>query len=96
MKSILKRKASAASNLSYASSTEEFLDGKIETAKIDVEYAEKLMKGLKEARNDGILSEATYREALQEADGYSLPKWQELIVLKRQKKIVKEDLEERC
>ena len=92
---MLKRKASVASNLSSALSTDEFLDGKIETAIIDVEYVERLMKGLKEARDDGVLSEVTYREALHEANGYSAPKEQELVVLKRQKKIVKEDLEER-
>ena len=92
--SLKSRSSSAASTMSQASSAEEFIDRKYQWVKLEAEYAEKLMKGLREARDEGLLTEELYEEAMKEANRRYVASEQEVVLLKRQHKIVMEDLDD--
>lgn len=91
---IKKRKVSASSMLSTASSAAEFVVSKIEDVSLGIKYVDEMRKGLKEAFDDGNLPVSQYKEALTEVKNYCKPKESEIIVLKRQKKLIMDDLEE--
>lgn len=90
---IKERKVSATSRLSHASSTD-FIHTKIVEVSTTLEYAKKLRLGLLNAFNQGLIPEKQYNETIQEVEVESRPYEQEIVVLKRQKKIVTEDLQD--
>ena len=91
---IKKRKASASLLISTATTTDNFVAAKLEDAKIRIEYTNMIVKALKEATNEGILTREQCRDALVDLEKYMTLKTEEILVLKRQKKILKEDFHE--
>lgn len=89
-----RRTVSAASEISLASSTSEFVDRKIDDVTANLQYVELLRRFLTEAFHDGQLAESRYNEAMNDCLENIRPREQELVVLKRQKKIILEDLAE--
>lgn len=94
LEEIKKRKVSAASQISFNSTAEEFIRAKEATVTIDLEYAGMLRRGLRNAYQDGALGKTAYDEAVTDLDKGKRAKQEELIVHKRQKKILTEDMEE--
>ncbi|KAL8764512.1 MAG: hypothetical protein Q9203_007066 [Teloschistes exilis] len=82
------------SAVSRSSSTSEFLDAKAQDTKLDLMYSDTLMKGMSEALTDGLISRKDYDDACHEITKYDLKRGQEYVVLKRQKKIILEDLDD--
>ena len=80
--------------VSSASSAAEFVVSKIEDVSLGIEYVDEMRKGLKEAFDDGNLPASQYKDAIEDVEKYSKPKEREIVVLKRQKKLIKDDLEE--
>ena len=91
---IKKRKVSTSSVLSTASSAAEFVVSMIEDVSLDIKYVDEMRKGLREVFDDGSLPVSQYTEAIEEVEKFSKPKENEIVVLKRQKKLIKDDLEE--
>ncbi|KAI4109462.1 MAG: hypothetical protein L6R37_000437 [Teloschistes peruensis] len=87
------RKVSRWSAVSRSSSTSEFLDAKAQDTKLDLMYADTLMKGMSEALTEGLMSRKDYDDACHKITKYDLKRRQEYVVLKRQKKLVLEDLD---
>lgn len=87
--------ASQASQTSIASSTiSEFLENKIRSCQLDIDYIQSYRDGLHEALSAEKLAEEDYRNEFNCVFGELQPRRQELRVLKRQKKIIQEDLED--
>lgn len=95
LEKLTQRKVSTSSQLSQASSTCEFIHTKIEDVSSTFEFAEQLRFGLSDARDQGLIPEAQYQEAIREVEVDSRPCEQEIVILKRQKKIITEDLQEK-
>ena len=74
---IKKRKVSASSIVSTASSAAEFVVSKIEDASLGIEYVDEMRKGLEEAFDDENLSVSQYKEAIEDVGKYSKPKDQD-------------------
>ena len=91
---IKKRKVSASLRVSTASSAAEFVVSKIEDISLVIEYIDEMRKGLNGAFDGGNLPVLQYTEAIEDVEKYSKLKERELVVLKRQKKSIKDDLEE--
>jgi hypothetical protein len=91
---IKKRRVSVVSQISFESNTRDFIRAKEASVIIDLEYVGTMRNGLKEAYQNGALGKAAYNEAMVDLDGGRRAKQEELIVHKRQKKILTEDLEE--
>ena len=91
---IKKRKVSASLRVSTASSAAEFVVSKIEDISLVIEYIDEMRKGLNGAFDDGNLPVLQYTEAIEDVEKYSKLKERELVMLKRQKKSIKDDLEE--
>ena len=91
---VKKRKIIAASQLSTASSTSEFIEAKIEDTSLSLEYFQKLRDFLTEAYKDGFLAQQHYDEAMSDVNITDRAGEKEMVVLKRQKKIVMEDLDD--
>ena len=91
---ILKRKTSVASMASSTSSISDFVGSKIDDVSLNIEYADEMRKGLKEALEDGNLHAQQYKEAIEDVEKYKKPKGREIVILKRQKKLIKDDLDE--
>lgn len=94
LENMKRRTVSAASDVSQASSTSEFVDRKIVDVIAGLQYVEYLKRCLTEAFKDGHLAKSQYTEAMNDCLENNRPREQELVVLKRQKKIVEEDLSE--
>ena len=88
------RKVMVSSIVSTTSSAAEFVASKIEDVSLGIEYIDEMRKGLKEAFDDGNLPASQYNEAIEDVEKYSKPKEHEMVMLKRQKKLIKDDLEE--
>lgn len=95
LKEVKLRKTSAASTLSLASSSTEFVDFKIDDVTIALEYMDKLRSGLTEAWKDGLVPEKEYWRLMSQMERENQPCEKEIVVLKRQKKTLVEDLEDR-
>ena len=91
---IRKRKASALSTLSAASSTSDFVEAKIKNVEADLDYSETLRQALSESYKEGHLSEEQYREACRDLKSDVAPREDELVVLKRQKKVIEDDMQD--
>ena len=94
LREIQKRKASASSTLSKAVSVADFVESKVVDDSIGLEYINEMSRGLKEALQGGHLAAAHYNEAMQDIDKYRTPKESKFVLLKRQKKLIKDDLDE--
>lgn len=89
------RQVSHASKASVVSNTSEFIEHKIEEMSSEVECLETLKQGLAQAQDDGDKKEKTrITEKLERLRERSATTEEELVTLKRQKKIVAEDLDE--
>ena len=93
---VKKRKASTASQVSLASKTSDFIEHKIADVNAGLEYVQRLRAGLLDAWKSGLIPEAQYKEAIADVEANNRPREQEIVVLKRQKKIVTEDLEDQA
>ncbi|MCJ1405117.1 hypothetical protein MMC11_008343 [Xylographa trunciseda] len=91
---IIRRRTNASSIMSTTSAVTEFVESKIDHASLDIKYVDEVRRGLKEAVDDGNLGLPQYKEAIKDMELYSRPKEQEIVVLTRQKKLIKDDLEE--
>ena len=94
LRAIETRKASTSSIVSAASSTDDFITSKIEDVSLDIDYSTEIRRGLKEAFDDGNLPASQYRDAVEVIDKDVKPKENELVVLKRQKKLVRNHMDE--
>lgn len=94
LRAIKGRQVSAASTLSTVSSTHDFVESKIEDVKIALEYNDKLRSGLKEAWSDGMIPNDVYQNLMEQIEHENRPREKEIVVLKRQKKFLIEDLDD--
>lgn len=83
-----------ASQLSLAPSAEDFIDAKLNDVGVNLEYAEMLHNSLKKAFKEEFLSEKQHIEAIADVEEQVEPVEREFLLLKRQKKILSEDLED--
>ncbi|KAL8697688.1 MAG: hypothetical protein Q9201_007003 [Fulgogasparrea decipioides] len=88
----LVRKRNASSTVT--SSVDEFLSSKVEDISLDIEYAHTLLKGIQESFDDKLIPENILQDAKQSIQYNEARGERELVVLKRQRKIVKEDMED--
>jgi hypothetical protein len=91
---IKKRKVSVLSQISVDSTIEEFVQAKEASIKIDLELVGTLRDGLKSAYKNKTIGKTAFREAMTELDEGKRAKLEELIVHKRQRKVLTEDIEE--
>lgn len=96
LEKLKQRKVSTSSQLSQASSSSEFINIKIQDVSDSLKFAEQLRLGLSDALNQGLIPEAQYHEAIKEVEVDSRPCEQEIVILKRQKKIITEDLQDKA
>lgn len=80
--------------VSNASSAADFVVFKIEDVGLSIEYGEEMRKGLEEAYQDGSLSQLQYKDAIEDVEQFNKPNAREIVVLKRHKKLIRDDLEE--
>lgn len=88
------RKTRAASFLSASSDVSEFLEYKIKEVELDIDYTEMCKKGLEEASKRETIEEGDLSEALQTINHDRLEKKREYVALKRQKRLIQDDIEE--
>lgn len=91
---IKSRKVSAASIVSASSGVSEFLDYKIKDAELDIDYAEKCKKGVVEAYERKSLEKEELFKALESIKEEGQKKKKEYVTLKRQRKLIEDDIEE--
>jgi hypothetical protein len=91
---IIKRKASASSQLSVASTANEWVDKKTVEVGQGIAYFNELQAGLMEAHKSGHLGDFPFREAVKAIETDRRPKQKEFLLLKRQNKIIIDDLTE--
>jgi hypothetical protein len=84
----------AMSQLSTTSSTNDFIDAKIETISADLAVNSKFKDFLGSARKRKVLGDEEYDDAMKDLESEVSQKERELITLKRQKKIIADDIDE--
>ena len=87
------RKTSAALFLSASSDVSEFLEYKIKDLELDIDYTEMCKKGLEEASKRETIEEDHLSEALQIIKHDRLEKKRGYVALKRQKRLIQDDIE---
>ena len=88
------RKASAESFLSASSNVSEFLEYKIENVELDMDYIQMYKRGLEEASKREAIEEEDLSEALTSVKQETIEKRREWVTLKKQKRLIKDDIEE--
>jgi hypothetical protein len=97
MEILSKRTASAMtaiSQLSTTSSTNDFLDAKIESISADLAFNSKFKDYFENAKKRKALADEDYDDAVKELELEVNQKERELITLRRQKKIISDDIDE--
>jgi hypothetical protein len=89
-----KRKASATSQIQRARSVQDFLDGKSEEAQAEIEYSGEVKLLITQAIDEGKISSAESGKAISDLRKAEHDGLEELRVIKRQKKIIVDDLNE--
>jgi hypothetical protein len=84
----------AMSQLSTTSSTNDFIDAKIETISADLAVNSKFKDFLGSARKRKVLGDEEYDDAMKDLESEVSQKERELITFKRQKKIIADDIDE--
>ena len=80
--------------MSNASSPAEFVASKIDHVSLWIEYLDELRKGLREAVHDGKFSVVPCKSAIEDVEKNIKPKELEIVMLKMQKKLIRNDLQE--
>jgi hypothetical protein len=88
------RSASVTTQLSTASSTDDFINAKIESIKADLALNRKFRGFFSDPKKRKAFTDAEYKDAISELKSEDDRKERELIILKRQKKTVSDDIEE--
>lgn len=94
---LIRRSASASSafsSLSGASSTENFLQAKTDSLEADIAANNHIRDAFDEARRQRVIAEDEYKEAIGKTDMELAAAERELVVIRRQKKIILEDMDE--
>jgi hypothetical protein len=97
MEILSKRTASAMAEISQpstTSSTNDFVDAKIESISADLAVNSKFKDYFESARKYKVLTDEEYDDAVEELKSETSRKERELITLKRQKKIISDDIDE--
>jgi len=97
MEILTKRSVSAKtaiSQISITSSTDEFIDAKIESISADLAVNGKFRDYFEGAKKRKLFSNEEYNDAMKELESEVDEKERELIILKRQKKAISDDLDE--
>jgi len=97
MEILSKRTASAMtaiSQLSTTSSTNDFIDAKIESISADLAVSGKFKDYFESAKKRKVLADEEYDDAVKELESEVNQKERELITLRRQKKIISDDIDE--
>jgi hypothetical protein len=84
----------AISQLSTTSSTNDFIDAKIESISADLAINGKFKDYFEGAKKRKVLADEEYNDAVKELESEVKQKERELITLKRQKKIISDDIDE--
>jgi hypothetical protein len=85
---------SAMSQLSTTSSTGDFVNAKIESITADLAVGDKFKEYFHSAKKRKAFSREEYDDAMQELESEVVQKERELVILKRQKKIISDDIDE--
>ena len=88
------RKSSAASTVSASSDVSDFLDYKIKDAALDIDYTEKYKQGVVEACYNKKITKDELSAALKEIKKDGEKKKKEYVAIKRQRKLIQDDMEE--
>ncbi|OBT47233.1 hypothetical protein VE00_03487 [Pseudogymnoascus sp. WSF 3629] len=86
--------SSAFSSLSATSSTEDFLQAKTESLAADIAANNKIKDAFHEARERRAIAENDFKEAVGNTEVELAAAERELVVIKRQKKIIIDDMDE--
>lgn len=89
------RSTNAGSSVSSQSTVSEFLQSKIEELDSDLEYVAQYRRGLREAFESQTLSKRSYDEEYEDLEENTTALQRELVVVKRQRKTIEEDLVEK-
>jgi len=91
---LTKRSVSALSQISTSSSTNDFVDAKIESISADLAVNGKFRDYFERAKKRKVIAGEEYDDAIQELDSETDKKERELTTLKRQKKAISDDIDE--
>ncbi|KFY68859.1 hypothetical protein V496_00742 [Pseudogymnoascus sp. VKM F-4515 (FW-2607)] len=85
---------SAFSSLSAISTTREFIEAKIESLAADISTADEVKNAMREATKRKVMTEDEFNDAVKSIDAESRERERELVAVKRQKKLITDDIEE--
>jgi len=91
---LTKRSVSAMSQISIASSTNDFIDAKIESISADLAVNGKFKDYFKDGRKRNVFTDEEYDDAMRDLESEVTQQERELISLKRQKKTISDDIDE--
>lgn len=86
--------STAFSSLSGTSSTKEFIDAKIESLAADIATTEEMETIIREAKKRKDISDDEFKDAIETIDKDSTELQRELVTIKRQKKIIMDDIDD--
>lgn len=92
--SLLLKREFSQSQVSLTSSTDEFLEAKLEQITTDLNIYDVMKKYLSQGLEEGRINRKEYNEAVGEIDEKYDPAESEMIAIKRQRKILKEDIQQ--
>ena len=91
---LLAKREFSTSQVSLASSAEEFLEAKLEDIKSNLEVFHVMKKHLSNGLEEGRYDRSEYNEAMEDLDEECEPRKREMVFLKRQQQILSDDLED--